>query len=107
MNAAAHQLITATLAAAATLDPTLTPERQATALAALEGNVLPVPETAPLDHVMTRDEVAKMLGCSTKTVTRYGQSGISRPLKCGANRRKAFGYSAQSVQAAIQSGAMA
>jgi DNA-binding transcriptional MerR regulator len=56
---------------------------------------------------MTRDEVAKMLGCSTKTVTRYGQSGIIRPLKFGANRRKAFGYSAQSVQAAIQSGAMA
>ena len=59
------------------------------------------------DHVMTRDEVAKMLGCSTKTVTRYGQSGIIRPLKFGANRRKAFGYSAQSVQAAIHSGAMA
>lgn len=105
MNAAARQLVTATFTAAAALDPTFTPELQAAALAVLDGNLLTTQEApTPADRVMTRDEVAKVLGCSTKTVTRYGQTGIIRPLKFGANRRKAFGYSAQSVQAAINSG---
>lgn len=109
MNAAARQLITATFAAAAAIDPTITPERTAAALDALDGRITTaetVEAATPADRVLTRDEVAKILGCSTKSVTRYGQAGIIRPLKFGANRRKAFGYSAQSVQAALACGAV-
>ncbi len=55
------------------------------------------------DWVMTRAEVAERFKCSPKSVSRYAQRGIIRPIRLGAKgRRASIGYSGKSVMAAIE-----
>jgi len=106
MNAAARELIKTTLKSAAMIDPTLTADRQAAALDALEGRGAATAEgaeDADRDWVMTRSEVAARFKCSPKTVSRYAERGIIRPIRLGAKGRRASnGYSGKSVMAALE-----
>ncbi len=105
MNAAARQIISAALTAAAAIDATITDERQGAALDALEGKprtVETVTDAKPLDRVLTRAEVAAILKCSTKSVTRYAQQGKIRAVHFGTEKKKALGYSAASVAEALK-----
>ena len=60
-------------------------------------------EDADRDWVMTRSEVAARFKCSPKTVSRYAERGIIRPIRLGAKGRRASnGYSGKSVMAALE-----
>jgi len=62
MNAAARQLVTATLTAAAALDPTLTADRQAAALDALEGKTIAgIVDSAPMPRILSTTQTAELL----------------------------------------------
>ncbi len=107
MNAAARQIITAALTAAAAIDATLTDERQAAALDALDGKprtVATVTDAKPLDRVLREAEVAQIMNCSTRTVRRLGKRGEINPIRFGD--RIALGYSAESVAAALKRAAV-
>lgn len=79
------------------------PDRREAALKALQGRDQAA-NVDPLDRVISRREAAEILGCSTKTVTRYAKAGIIRQLRFGGKGCRASGYSAQSVQKAISRG---
>ena len=105
MTAAVRELIATTLKSAAKIDPTLTADRQAAALDALEGRGAATADGKKRDAVLTRAEVAARLKCSVKTVSRYAERGIIRPIRLGAKSRRASnGYSALSVEEAIEKG---
>ena len=92
--------------AAAMIDETLTADKLAAALDALEGRGAATAEgaeDADRDWVMTRSEVAARFKCSPKTVSRYAERGIIRPIRLGAKGRRASnGYSGKSVIAALE-----
>ena len=55
------------------------------------------------DRVISRAEVARLLNCSPKTISRYAARGIIRPIRLGAmGRRASSGYSLKSVEALIE-----
>ena len=110
MNAAARELIKTTLKSAAMIDPTLTADRQAAALDALDGRGAATAEGADgkkRDYVLRRAEVAERFKCSPKSVTRYAQRGIIRPVRLGKKGERSLGYSGLSVEEAIEKGAAA
>ena len=104
MNAAARQLVTATLAAAAALDPTLTADRQAAALDALEGKSLAgIVDSAPMPRILSTEQTAELLHISKDSVRYYARRGHFRRVYTGAGKSKrAIGYSAQSVRAYLE-----
>lgn len=55
-------------------------------------------EPEPFDHVLTREQVAKILGCTTKTVTTYVQRGLIRAFRDGPQGTRARGYSERSIR---------
>ncbi len=82
---------------------TATDEQRTAALDALKGRTAAAQgKAAPLDRILSRDEVADILKCSTKSVTRYGKKGIIRPIYFGAKGKKSLGYSESSVRAALE-----
>ncbi len=100
MNAAARQFMDAAFQAAAALDATITADKIAAALDALENGPRTITDAKPLDRVLREAEVAQILNCSTRTVRRLGKRGKIRAVRFGD--RIALGYSAASVDAAIK-----
>jgi hypothetical protein len=100
MNAAARQLVTATLAAAAALDPTLTAERQAAAIDALDGKSLAgIVNAAPMPRILSTKQTAELLHISKDSVRYYARRGHFRRVYTGEGKgKRAIGYSAQSVR---------
>lgn len=99
MNATTETIVIATLAGDASVSPQ---ERQAV-LDILKGKTAAgLTNPQPLDRVLTRVQVAEILNCSTKTVTRYARRGIIRPLCLGEKSKRASGgYSEASVREAL------
>ena len=104
MNAAARQLVTATLTAAAALDPTLTADRQAAALDALEGKSLAgIVDSAPMPRILSTEQTAELLHISKDSVRYYARRGHFRRVYTGEGKsKKAIGYSEQSVRAYLE-----
>ena len=85
-------------------DPTITPEMAQAALDALTVNNATDKER---DRVLSRAEVAAIMGKSPKCIDIYGRRGIIRRvyLTGGGNQRaQAQGYSQKSVYEAIERG---
>ena len=88
-------------------DPTITPEAAQAALQALAARPS---EAEDGDRVLTRAEVAKIMGKSVKAVDIYGRRGIIKRVYLtggGSQRAQAQGYSRNSVLEAIQRGTRA
>ena len=104
MNAAARQLVTATLTAAAALDPTLTADRQAAALDALEGKTLAgIVNPAPMPRILSTEQTAELLHIAKDSVRYYARRGYFRRVYTGeGSGKKAIGYSEQSVRAYLE-----
>ncbi len=79
-------------------DPTINPENIPTALAVLAGN------GGEEERILSRAEVAKMLGCTIRSVDNYCKRGFFRKVNFGASRR-GNGILASSVVAGMQEGA--
>lgn len=58
----------------------------------------------PIDRVLTRGQVAQILGCTKKTVTTYARRGIIRAIRNGEKGLRANGYSEQSVRKLMANG---
>ena len=104
MNAAARQLVTATLTAAAALDPTLTADRQAAALDALEGKTIAgIVNPAPMPRILSTEQTAELLHISKDSVRYYARRGHFLRVYTGEGKsKKAIGYSEQSVRAYLE-----
>lgn len=104
MNAAARQLVTATLTAAAALDPTLTADRQAAALDALEGKTIAgIVNPAPMPRILSTGQTAELLHVSKVSVRYYARRGYFHRVYTGEGKgKKALGYSEQSVRAYLE-----
>lgn len=108
MTAPTENIIKAALAA----DQTVTPEEARAVIDTLKGKgiaaVLPNDET---DMVLSRKQVAALIGKSEKAVDIYGRQGIFKRVylrgakKPGARRVQASGYSRKSVVEAMRTGA--
>ena len=100
MNATTKAVVSATLEG----DASVSPQERVAVFNILEGKTAAAytnPE--PLDRTLTREQVAEILHCSTRTVSRYAHTGIIRPVMLGKNRRRASnGYSEASVRAALR-----
>jgi len=84
-------------------DATTTPEQIKAALAALHGTGEAMPDNA--DAVLSRKEVAAIMGKSEKSVDIYGRRGIIRRINL-LGGKQAQGYSRRSVYEAIERGAV-
>ena len=104
MNAAARELILSTFKAAAMLDATLTPDRQAAALDALDGKSLAeIVNAAPMPRILSTAQTAQLLNMKPGSVRYYARRGYFRRVYTGEGRnKKAIGYSEQSVRAYIE-----
>ena len=88
-------------------DPTITPEAAQAALLALSGRPT---EADGGDRVLSRSEVAAIMGKSLKAVDVYGRRGIIKRVYLtggGDQRTQAQGYSRNSVYEAIRRGTRA
>jgi hypothetical protein len=100
MNATTKTILNATLAG----DASVSPAERAAVFKILEGKTAAAyTNPAPLDRALTRDQVAEILHCSTKSVSRYAKRGIIRAICLGAKAERAScGYSEASVRAALR-----
>ena len=79
-------------------DPSMTTELiRATINAANDKREVKI-ETKPIDTILTLDEVAEILKCTTRNVSRLGRLGLIRRVTPPGFSR-ALGYSADSVRA--------
>jgi hypothetical protein len=79
-------------------DKSVTATARTDALNILDGNSA----DGEADRVMDRAEVARVLNCCLKSVSRYAQRGVIRAVRLGTKgRRASCGYSARSVYAAL------
>ena len=84
-------------------DRSISADERAAVFDILEGRDRATAKDADRDWVMTRSEVAARFKCSPKTVSRYAERGIIRPIRLGAKGRRASnGYSGKSVMAALE-----
>jgi len=81
-------------------DPSIDPKLAEYVISVLEGKQ--EPQTNPVDRVLSRRQVAELIGKSVKSVDIYGRRGIFRRITLGGNR--SLGYSEQSVRAALSAG---
>ncbi len=104
MNAAARALIVSTFKAAAMLDETLTPDRQAAALDALDGKTVSgIVNPAPMPRILSTAQTAELLHLKPDSVRYYARKGKIRRVYTGAGKSKhAIGYSEQSVRAYLE-----
>lgn len=99
MLSSTKQIVKAALAA----DTTITPQQASAAISTLEGKTAAgLVQSAPLDRVLTRQQVAEIIGKSVKSVDVYGRRGVFRRVKFG--RTRSSGYSEASVREAMQAG---
>lgn len=86
-------------------DPSITREQANAALDALEGRTAAgVAVAAPTDRVLTRRQVAEIMGVDRATVSRYAAKGLIKAFRFGAKGRAASGYSAESVRKLLERG---
>ena len=104
MNAAARELILSTFKAAAMLDETLTPDRQAAALDALDGKTVSgIVNPAPMPRILSTEQTAELLHIAKDSVRYYARRGYFRRVYTGeGSGKKAIGYSEQSVRAYLE-----
>ena len=103
MNANARALIMSTFKAAAMLDETLTPDRQAAALDALDGKTIAgIVDSAPMPRILSAEQTAELLNISKDSVRYYARLGNIRRVYIGTATKKAIGYSEQSVRAYLE-----
>ena len=89
--------------AAVAADSTITPQQLAAGMAALEGKTaVGFTQAEPLDRVLTRQQVAEIIGKSVKSVDIYGRKGVFRRVCFGGAR--SCGYSEASVREALSAG---
>jgi len=86
------------------LDPTITIDEKAAVFDILEKkNAAIYTDQTPLDRTLSREQVAQILGCSTKSVSNYAKRGIIRAICLGAKGERASnGYSEKSVREALR-----
>jgi len=100
MNATTEAVLDATLKG----DASVSPQERTAVFAILKGKTAAAyTNPAPLDRALTREQVAEILHCSTKSVSRYAQRGIIRAIRLGAKGERASnGYSEASVREALR-----
>ena len=86
-------------------DPSITPEMLKAGLAAFDGESVAVQiDRAPLDRIVSRAEVAQVLGVTVRTVTAYAKRGLLRGICAGAQGARRGGYLLSSVRQLMDSG---
>ena len=100
MIAQARKMIKATMDAAAMIDETLTADKLAAALDALEGKSLAgIVNPAPMPRILSTKQMAELLKVSERSVRKYAQRGRIRRVYTGeGKKRKAIGYSEESAR---------
>lgn len=80
-------------------DPSVTPETIRAGMDALKGKTAAgFAVDAPTDRALTRRQAAEILGVKPHTVSDYARKGLIVPFRFGADRKRACGYSAESVK---------
>ncbi len=104
MIAQARKMIKATMDAAAMIDETLTADKLAAALDALEGKTLAgIVNPAPMPHILSTEQTAELLHIAKDSVRYYARRGHFRRVYTGeGSGKKAIGYSEQSVRAYLE-----
>ncbi len=83
-------------------DSTVTQEVKNEILLFLDGKkTAGLVDNSPLDRVLSRREVAEIMGVTARTVSAYARRGLIRPLRYGADAKRATGFSEQSVRAML------
>ncbi len=77
-------------------DPSVTASALQLALAALDGKGME--DNGRSDRALSRREVARQLGCTPATVSRYAARGLIHRVTLGKHGLRASGYSASSIQ---------
>jgi hypothetical protein len=86
-------------------DPSITPEMLKAGLAAFAGRGAGWRvDDSPVDQVVKRGEVARLLGVSVRTVSAYGRRGLLVGVRPGAHGARNVGYSLASVRRFMESG---
>ena len=62
-------------------------------------------DVRPIDRVLKRKAVAKLLGCTVRTVSDYAKRGLIRPVKFGKAGSRSVGFSEGSVRELLEKGA--
>ena len=104
MIAQARKMIKATMDAAAMIDETLTADKLAAALDALEGKTIAgIVDSAPMPRILSTAQTAELLHMKPDSVRYYARQGKIRRVYTGAGKSKhAIGYSEQSVRAYLE-----
>ena len=104
MIAQARKMIKATMDAAAMIDETLTADKLAAALDALDGKSLAgIVNSAPMPRILSTVQTAELLHISKDSVRYYARRGHFRRVYTGEGKsKKAIGYSEQSVRAYLE-----
>lgn len=104
MIAQARKMIKATMDAAAMIDETLTADKLAAALDALEGKTIAgIVDSAPMPRILSTVQTAELLHISKDSVRYYARRGHFRRVYTGEGKsKKAIGYSEQSVRAYLE-----
>lgn len=83
-------------------DGTITPDVQEEVIALLEGKRhTGLTDNTPIDRCLSREEVAKIMGVSPRTITSYAKEGIIASICNGTQGKRASGYSEKSVREAM------
>lgn len=100
MIAQARKMIKATMDAAAMIDETLTADKLAAALDALDGKSLAgIVNSAPMPRILSTAQMAELLKVSERSVRKLAQRGRIRRVYTGEGKnRKAIGYSEESAR---------
>lgn len=99
MIAQARKMIKATMDAAAMIDETLTADKLAAALDALDGKSLAgIVNAAPMPRILSTKQTAELLNISPQSVRSYARRGYIRRVYLGDAKKQAVGYSEESVR---------
>lgn len=86
-------------------DPTITTAQLNAALMELEGKgPTSLTTQEPMDRLLNRKQVAKILGVSSSTVSDYAKRGLISKVTPGKHAKRARGYSEKSVRELIKNG---
>ena len=83
------------------MDPSIDRARLRDALRVMAGDLGVVGVDEVDDKAVSRKEAARMLGVCPQTVSLYVQRGFIRPIRLGAARARATGYSVKSIKEAL------
>ena len=84
-------------------DPSIPPRTIDAVLNALvTGCDIPPMDSRPIERVLSRQTVARLLGVSPHSVSIYARRGIIKPVCFGETAQRANGYSESSVRDALQ-----